>query len=87
MTPLIRYIFAVPVILVGLVILGLHVYLFVTGVIRRQPVPRAIPAVNGLILIVGFGVLPVPSTIWIGVVLAVVDLALWLSVNKWRARS
>ena len=84
MTPLMRYIFAVPVILVGLFILGLHFYLFLAGVVRKQPVPRAIPAANGLILVVGFGVLPVPSTIWIGVALAVVDLALWLSVNKLR---
>lgn len=80
-----RYILGLPVAAVGMVILLLHLFLFIKGVVLRKPVPTALPG-NFLILVMGFSVLPLPYAVRLGFALALIDLILWLSVNKFRRR-
>jgi hypothetical protein len=79
-----RYILGVPIATVGVVILALHLFLFVRGVMLRKRVASALPLLNFFILIVGFALLPVPFGLALGFVLAFADLALWVSVNSFR---
>jgi len=79
-----RYIFGIPIATVGVVILLLHLFLFIRGVIFRRQIPSALPFFNFVILVVGFALLPMPSGLMLGITLAVVDLVLWTSVNTFR---
>jgi hypothetical protein len=66
------------------VILALHLFLFVRGVVLRKHVPSALPLFNFFILTVGFALLPVSFGLALGLVLALADLVLWVSVNSFR---
>jgi hypothetical protein len=80
----IRFIFGIPLAILGVVILGLHFWLFVRGVVVRKPVPSALPVVNVFLLSIGFALLPLPSATLLGLCLAMLDLVLSTCVNLYR---
>ena len=82
---ILRFILGIPLATVGVVILGLHLWLFIRGVVIRKHVPSALPVVNVFLLAVGFALLPLPSAALLGVCLAILDLVLSTCVNLFRA--
>lgn len=69
---------------VGLLILGLHCWIFVWGVICRHKVPSALPLVNGAILPIGFLIMPIHNAWQLGLALGLLDVSIGAWVNAKR---
>jgi hypothetical protein len=79
-----RYILGIPLVTLGAIILLLHLFLFIRGVLFQRQVPSALPVINCFILAIGFALLPISSGLMLGITLAAADLVLTTSVNAFR---